>query len=263
MQPDAALEIFEIITVILLGLAFGSFATVLAHRGQIFSHGEEREELRSSCPNCKTTLKIMDLVPLFSWLLQKGKCRYCAKEISPVYPVIELTVVLMGMGYFYTHGFDPVSKMLLIYATISILVGLAVFDLRHKILPNNLIAMLGVLGIVYRFLPAYSGGDYTAQILEFGGGMVIYAVVIFLIGLFMHKILGKQALGMGDVKFFAVAGLWLGVSSFSTFCILSGVFGVFLGLLWRKIKGEAAFPFGPALIASFFMLLLLDGSHLL
>ena len=267
MSPTEIVGILEIIYVILLGLVFGSFATMLAHRGHIFTRNADKEQngegMRSCCPHCKTKMKVIDLVPVFSWLLQRGKCRYCAKSISRTYPAIELSVLLMGLMYFYMHGFTPVSQTMAAYAAFSILIALAVFDFRHKILPNNLVATLGVVGLFYRFWPSHFDVVFSAQIFEYGGGALVYALVVFLIGLFMHKILGRQALGMGDVKFFAVAGLWLGLSKFALFCIFSGVFGVFLGLFWKKFKKEDRFPFGPALILSFFVLLLLGSSHLL
>ncbi len=258
-------EILEIVIVIILGLTFGSFATMLAHRGSIFTlKADEKEKggLRSCCPHCKTRLKVIDLIPFFSWVFQRGKCRYCAEKISPIYPAIELSVLFLGFSYFYMYGFYPVSQLLAAYAAFAILAALAVFDLRHKILPNNLVLALGVFGIFYRFWPAHITGGYGAQILEYGGGALIYAVSVFLMGVFMKKILGRQALGLGDVKFFAVAGLWLGLSNLALFFIFSGVFGVFIGVLWQKTKGEQQFPFGPALILSFFVLFLLSGSHL-
>jgi leader peptidase (prepilin peptidase)/N-methyltransferase len=172
-----------------------------------------------------------------------------------------MAVLLMALSYFLVYGLLPIPKMLAACAAFAVLTGLFVFDIRSKILPNNLVAALGAIGIFYRFWPAYIPAGYEIQIIEYGGGALVYAAFIWIVGWVMQKFMRKPALGMGDVKFFAAAGLWLGASNFGTFCILSGLFGVVFGLFWRKIRGEDAFPFGPALIVSFFVLLLLDGSH--
>jgi len=67
-------------------------------------------------------------------------------------------------------------------------------------------------------------------------------------------------LGLGDVKFFAVAGLWLGWEALPDFCVVSGLTGLVLGIIWKKITGQPSFPFGPALIFSFYLLFLMGGS---
>lgn len=267
--PSDILFLLEIFFVVLLGLVFGSFSTMLAHRGTILalkpSTDLERKKVkdaRSQCPKCHAKLGIRDLVPVFSWLLQKGRCRHCHAPVSAIYPAIELSVTLMGLAYYFVNGFDPVIQLCCVIAAASILVGLAVFDLRHKLLPNQMIAMLAVLGLVFRFVPLYAGTYLEPKLIEFIGGGILYAVLAFILGWLMRLILKKQALGMGDVKFFGVAGVWLGISQLGVFCLLSGLFGVILGLFWQRIKKEKIFPFGPALIASFYVVLLLNGSHL-
>ena len=255
-----ALETFPILQwlfVILMGLAFGSFTTVLATRGTFLSL-----KARSICPHCKTVLGLWDLFPLFSWLFLKGRCRHCGKPIPLTYPLIELSVLLLGVTYFVLYGFMPIGKLMLFFVATAALVALFVYDLKHKILPNNLIVLLVGAGLFYRFWPGYIE-SYNAQIVEYGAGALIYGVLALVLSVVMEKTLKKKALGMGDVKFFAVAGLWLGLSNLGAFCILGGVLGVILGVLWQKIRKEALFPFGPALITSFLIVFLLGSSHLL
>lgn len=257
-----ALETFPILQwlfVILMGLAFGSFTTVLATRGTFMSL---KDTARSACLHCKNVLGLRDLFPLFSWLFLKGQCRHCGKTIPLTYPLIELAVLLLGLVYFILYGFTPIGKLVLFFIAISALTALFVYDLRHKILPNNLMVLLAGAGVFYRFWPGYTE-SYSAQIVEYGAGALIYGALVLVLSVVMEKILKKKALGMGDVKFFAVAGLWLGLSNLGTFCIIGGVLGVILGVLWQKIRKEALFPFGPALITSFLIVFLLGSSHLL
>lgn len=266
-SPSDILYILELTLVVLLGLAFGSFATMMAHRGYILKfgkggQGDDSKSTRSQCPKCQAKLGIFDLIPLLSWLFQRGKCRHCKVPISPIYPAIEVSVLLMSLSFFFLYGFESFALLFCVIAASSILVGLAVYDLRHKILPNQMVLVLAILGLVYRFWPSSYETGIKLQAIEYLGGAALYAVLAFIMGWVMQFLLKKPALGMGDVKFFGAAGLWLGISQLGAFCILSGVLGVALGIGWQYVMKEKVFPFGPALIASFYVVLLLNGSLL-
>src|SRR5690606_8342699 len=92
------------------------------------------------------------------------------------------------------------------------------------------------------------------------GGALVFAFVIWITGKLMTTILKKEALGFGDVKFFGMAGLWLGLSWLPIFMILSGLSGIIWGTGWRVVTRDPVFPFGPALILSFYSCLLLQGT---
>lgn len=230
---------------------------MIAHRGNL-----SLDKRRSHCPQCQKVLKPLDLVPVLSWCFLKGCCRYCRASIPWLYPLIEIGVLLATLIHVFLWGILPIVQTLSAIAAYSILAGLAVYDIRHKRIPNILILMLFVLGLLYHLWPFVTYAD-TIDIPEYIGGAVVFALVVYGAGWLMHKITGRQALGMGDVKFFAVSGLWLGLSNLAIFCMISGVLGVLFGLLWQKIKKEAVFPFGPALIAAFFIVFCLQSSQIL
>lgn len=258
-----ALQTFPILqwlSVILLGLAFGSFATVLATRDDFLLF---KNKTRSACPQCRKPLGLLDLVPVFSWLLLKGRCRHCSAKIPPAYPLIELSVLLMGLAYFLLRGMFPFGQFMVMFVAIAALVGLCVQDMRKKILPNKLLVLLAAAGVLYRFWPEWAALPYKYLLTEYALAAAVYGLLAFALAFVMEKALKKPAMGMGDVKFFAVAGLWLGLSNLPAFCILGGILGVVFGIFWQKIRKEAHFPFGPALIASFFIVFLLGSSHLL
>jgi leader peptidase (prepilin peptidase)/N-methyltransferase len=249
---------FEILFVTILGLILGSFCTAMAHRESAgeswFSFGSQK---RSACPSCGIKLQIPDLIPVFSWLFLKGKCRHCEKPIPRLYPAIELTVMVLCLAYACLKGLSPLSVSLPTLFAVPFLVALCVVDLRHKILPNTLLLALSLLGF-FRFIAfGFQGTDWGALLTEHGAGALMYGMLSFALGKIMAIVLKKEALGMGDVKFFAVAGLWLGLSHLADFMMLGGVLGVVLGLVWLKVCKEPTFPFGPALIASFYVLLLM------
>lgn len=251
-----ALWVVDVVYVALLGLLFGSFASAIIHR---VPKGVSWVSERSKCGSCKNVLKAYDLIPVFSWLFNGGKCRVCGAQVSAIYPVLELCSALVCVLILLFSSEPILQRYILIFA-FPIILSLAVIDLHHKILPNSLMIILACFALLSVCLAAYQNGDYSILLFNHGLGAVVFGGFSLLLGMGMEKLRGKQALGMGDVKFFAVAGLWLGLPYFGVFCILSGIFGVFLGLVWRVVTKEQYFPFGPALILSFLLILILRGS---
>ncbi|MFN3700341.1 MAG: prepilin peptidase [Alphaproteobacteria bacterium] len=261
--------IFQYFVVIFLGLVFGSFASALVYRiprdmpwfYEVDKSGK-RSPCRSQCTHCSYTLKFADLIPLVSWVLQKGRCRACGVKISPIYPVIELTSLIGFLCVYATFGFALSSIFL--FLAIPVMVSLIYIDLEHFILPDELVLALALIGCSFLLFQAMSELlDWQSVFFLHLGGALLYGLFAYALGLGMEKLLKKEALGFGDVKFFAVAGLWLGTFQFSTFLLLSGVIGIIFALIWRKLMKTEVFPFGPALIASFFVHLLMNGSHFL
>lgn len=257
--------------VLLLGLLFGSFTTAIVYRVPrdipwAFSSkgsdgGKEVGDIgayRSVCPECHTPLKVFDLVPVFSWLFLRGKCRYCGVSIPARYPLIELGVVVTALAAFAVLGVS--MEFLFVLLALPFLWALLVIDLDHLILPNHLVAIVGVLGgLRLLFGYVFEGAD-DVFLYDRLAGFVLFPLFIWSLGWVMTKILKKDALGFGDVKFFAAAGLWIGVSSLAWFCMASGVMGIVFGVLWQRIKKENVFPFGPALIAALYVMILLENS---
>ena len=258
----------EFLIVIILGLVLGSFATAMIYRiprgiPWAFAGNNNSDEMtayRSSCTSCKERLKPIDLIPLFSWLLTKGKCRYCHEPISIKYPLTEIAVVLACLSIYFIFGFS--LKGCLLISLVPFLVALFVVDLEHMILPNELVFVIGFIALINMALEWIRTDDIFI-ILEGISSAAIYGLLIWFLGCFMSRVLKRQALGFGDVKFFIVAGLWLGLENLSFFFLLSGLFGIVFAIVWKWLKEESLFPFGPALIAALYVLLLMDGSLLL
>jgi len=263
LEPLESLSPLILIIFSVGGLVLGSFASAMIHRIPL-GEGVFGSAERSACPQCKTTLGVRDLVPLFSWLFSKGKCNHCRKPIPVFYPLIELSSCVLALVILFMYEAEHLAEQVLVLLSLPFLLALVVIDFRHKILPNRLLLVLFSIGAIRLGLVLWlEQEEAMALLVEFIGGAFIYGLISLSMAFLMEKILKKKALGMGDVKFFAVAGLWLGLSSLGVFCILSGILGVLLGLAWKHIHKEPAFPFGPALILSFFTLLLLNSSHLL
>jgi leader peptidase (prepilin peptidase) / N-methyltransferase len=232
-----------------LGLVLGSFATALSYR---LPRGISMwTKARSACTSCGRDLEIPDLVPLFSWLFLKGQCRRCRAPIGLRYPLIETATLALCLGFYCIYGLS--AQGLALFALAPVLVAIVDIDLHHKIIPDSLNLAVLLLGFSAWFLGAdgIEGAETTF------GGMIVYAAFAFLLRKAFALALKREPMGLGDVKFFGAAGFWLtfDAGTAAQFMMLSGAFGVALALLWRRVTGEDEFPFGPALVLAFTVLL--------
>lgn len=200
----------------------------------------------SRCPDCAHRLHLWDLFPVFSWLSQKGKCRYCQVKISARYPLTEIITGLLFVLVTQQVGISALAVILLLFSTA--LVIMVVADLETCLIPDEIHWMLLPLGIAFHF---QMQNDFV-QVLT-------TALTGLFLGLLLHYgyywLRGKHGLGLGDVKFLAVAGLWLGsLHHLVVFIFYSGLIGIAIGVIWRLVTKEERFPFGPALALSLFML---------
>lgn len=262
-------------TVACYGLVLGSFATALIYRvprniSWIKNHNGENDEgkaARSACTSCGHVLGIIDLFPVFSWLITKGKCRYCGAPISSVYPMAELLCMIGALGVFAIYGLSLHSVIFML--CLPFLVALFFIDIQTFRLPNQLVFIIGVLAVfdisasyieaIWNGLDTESLHSYTISRIV---AAFIYSGLLWLSGFMVSKILKRPSLGLGDVKFYAVAGLWLGVLYLPDFMMLCGLLGLIWGFWYKRTFGGERFPFGPALILAFYGGMLLQGAQL-
>lgn len=244
---------------LIFGLCAGSFATAIISRvpsGHSWIASPSGME-RSACLHCKHRLGVLDLIPLFSWLLLRGRCRYCKMQIGWRYPLTESISAIMFVVTYLVWGFS-VPGVVIMLAT-PFLLSLCVIDLEYMVLPDQLNIVLAVIGMGF---VAVAAPSVTSAIIHIVTGGLLFSGLIFALGRMIGYWKKKDALGLGDVKFMAVAGLWLGPWAIMPFMIMSGVVGLIFGLVWKIITGGDQFPFGPALIATFWALLMVKGAGL-
>lgn len=219
----------------LLGLIMGSFLTMLIPR----LHNDEKGIFmgRSHCSECKTTLKVYELVPFFSFMIQLGKCRHCEAKIKWWYPLIELTTALMFV--WIAVQFNTVSEYIWHVLIFSILLFIFFYDLRYKeihdavMLPGILIALLYSI-----FL-----GDWRSSLIAAGIATVFFGG---------QWLLSRgRWIGIGDLRIGIFMGLFLGWMHL-LFAILSGyIFGSFISIILLasgSANRETALPLGPFLV---------------
>jgi len=220
----------------LFGLLIGSFLNVVAWR---LPRGESLVKPRSKCPGCATQLKAYDNIPVFSWLMLRGRCRGCGEKISARYPVVEaVTAALYVLVVALKWG--DVLQMTLGLVLVTFLVPIAVIDLDLKIIPNKLTGPAAVLALA---LGAVLEPSYLPEQLAAGAG----ALIFFMLPALIHK----KGMGMGDVKLVAVLGLYLG-RAVAPAIFIALILGVVAGAAIIAMKGvsdgrRTQVPFGPFL----------------
>lgn len=254
-MTDIFLE--HLLLTVVLGLCLGSFATALVYRLPRGISMIEKE--RSSCPQCGRTLGVMDLVPVLSYIFLRGKCRSCKKPIGWRYITIELCTLLSCLAAFFHFGFS--LPLIAVYFLLGVCIAIIFIDLEHMIIPDALNLSVAGLFILALILSALSGQidfnqaqDIVTRAL---GGALLYGGLSLALRFGGEKIFKKESLGLGDVKFFAATGLWLGTGMIvlAWFMILAGGAGVILALFMRKWRADVQFPFGPALVLAFLALI--------
>ncbi len=251
--------VIDIIFIIFFGLVLGSFATALSYR--LPREISILKKARSSCVSCEKDLSVPDLVPIFSWVFLKGKCRFCKQDIGIRYPLIELATLLLCMSFYMVYGLNISTLPLFLLA--PVIVSMVDIDINYKILPDSLNLSIFVIGVLYIFLqslifasPLLFLEDNLPNIV---GGFLMYGLGSLTLRYVAGLILKREAMGLGDIKFFAAIGVWLGCSleTLSLFLFVSGILGVIFSIVWKKIKNEEEFPFGPALLFTFILILCL------
>ncbi len=235
MTPAALPLAAEVIAVVFIGLALGSLASLLVHR---LPRGLPVGRTRSRCPRCGARLGARDLVPLVSWLAARGRCRHCGGAIGWRYPAIEASTALAVLAGWAVTGVGAQAACLAVLATA--LIAAAAVDLEWRILPDSALLAAGAAGLGWR---ALAGGTWAGTVL---GAALLAALALGLRAWFTRR-RGVEALGLGDVKLMAVAGLWLPPAALPAFLVLAGTAGTLLGLAWQRHHGAHQFPFGPAL----------------
>jgi len=235
------------------GLIVGSFLNALIYRTHqkksIFSG-------RSICPNCRKQLKAKDLVPIFSFLMLKGKCRYCQKPISAGYPLVELITGLtfaILYRYFLPQNLVGWLTFTLWIFTSSLLIAAFVYDLKWQILPDKLLIPAIVAGLIYILLMAtiFTQPNILYNLL----GASIVALFFFALW-FVSK---GRWIGDGDIRLVFLMGLLIEPSKLIVALLvgfnLAAVISLIL-LFTGKKKRTDRIPLGPFLIIGTFVGLL-------
>ena len=256
----------EAIFALLFGLIIGSFLNVCIYR---WPRDLSVVKPRSHCTSCEKTIAWYDNVPVVSYVVLGGRCRYCQARISWRYPVVELGTGLLWFYWVYAYHLTPLAAKMCVFS--ALLVGLIFSDLEERILPDEMTLGGTLMGLVFAiFVPV---PDVTTDLLSFLGlserlrsvgssvlGAGLPAFFLWGGGWLYQKVRHREGLGLGDVKLIAMVGAFLGLQNALFTLILGSIAGSIVGYTYIKATGKDAstyeLPFGTflglaALVAAF------------
>lgn len=238
---DIAMRLYFGVLIFALGAVFGSFCNAWAWR--IVNH-ENIAKGRSHCATCGHTLAAKDLVPIFSYLFLRGRCRYCGERIAPRYVIAEIISASYFLSVLIVKGLSLTALRLFVLGFLLLLGSLVDLDIME--LPDG-IMIAGAAISLLRFLEGVSWQSYLL-------GLVPGAALLLVV-LIMDKLMGKETMGGGDIKLVLVLGLNFGVLGAVFIIMAACIIGLIAAAINKTGKGKA-FPFGPMLALATWVMIL-------
>lgn len=238
------------ILLFLLGICVGSFLNVVIDR---LPRNEDIFRGRSYCETCKKPLLWFNLIPLVSYVILRGRCRFCAASISIRNPAVELiTGVLFVLTFLVIspQQFSQVLNLVFYLFVESILVAIFFIDLSKGIIPDKLILPLYIISFLYLFLNLFLNNQIFTNHLLSGLGAFTFFFLLSQV---------TSGMGFGDVKLAGALGLILGFPNVILgiyLAFLTGAVASIILILWRKKILKDTIPFGPFLTAGAILSLL-------
>lgn len=240
------MNILYLIIFFLLGLFMGSFYTVVGLR---CPKHENFISNRSYCDSCKHTLSFLDMIPIFSFLFLKGKCRYCGEKINPLSTYMELfTGILFALCYFL---FGISYELFIGLGIVTLLIIISVSDISYYIIPDEILIFFTGYFLILFVLK----NGAMATFVNILSGLVMFLIMytIMLIGNFLFK---KESLGGGDIKLMFVIGLVLSPLPSLLVIFIGSFVALPISLLMLTKKNQKLIPFGPFLMIAFLFIYL-------
>jgi len=231
------------IYVFIFGLVMGSFYYVVGTR---LVEGKSLIKPGSHCEYCKHPLKVLDLVPVLSYIFLRGKCRYCHKKISVKYPLYELLTAILFTISYLKYDFTYSFYVSLILSSLTVLIFIT--DFKEMIILDSPLVISSILFIALELIYF----DINAVIHSLISGILSF-IAMYLIGKLGYFLFKKESLGGGDIKFSFVMGLILGFKYACIALILSTFLALPYALSSVLLDKEHEVPFGPFLVASTFI----------
>ena len=223
---------------LLLGACMGSFLNCMAWR---IVHNESVSKGRSHCDICGHVLGIGDLIPVVSYLMHRGRCRYCGAKLSPVHVIAEIISAVLFAAVLLK--FDISLQALEYVLFVCLLMACSFADLEGRIIPDRFI----IAGLFVRIGFFVILNDPVRVALDDLIGGVGIAGLLLLVVLVFEKIKGVEAMGGGDIKLIFMTGIFLGWKVNLLCLLIACIIGIVFGLVFRYDNKDRAFPWGPSI----------------
>lgn len=248
----------------LLGTIIGSFLNVVVYR---FNTGRTPMDGRSICMSCSHNLSWYELIPILSFLVQKGHCRKCNSSISSQYPIVEFITgfIFMILAWRFMPLFSVSFKMYQIVLTyfmviFATMIVISVYDIRHKIIPDKLIIFLSIIILASLFINISGNGN----LIVIPSWDKLYAGPLLALPFALVWLFSKgRLMGLGDAKLILVIGWMLGLSAGIASLVISfwigAVFGIVMMIFSKmNIKLKTEIPFAPFLVLGAFIVVMFN-----
>lgn len=237
-------QLLLIFLIWMIGACFGSFFMVIGLRVPV---GQSIIHPRSTCSTCSHNLGPIELIPLFSYMIQNGRCRHCYTRISFLYPCIESFTGLLFVLVFFRFMYQP-KEILLLFLLIAFGIIFIISDLHYFLLPDSLMFLFFSLTLINRlwFHPLPLSYYVTSSIAFF---LFFYAFYSFT----------NQGIGGGDVKLFGVLGLFFGFELTLLLLFIACLTSLLIGfslVYFNKLSRQTPFPFAPFIFLGSFIVAL-------
>lgn len=249
-------EAVQLVGAAILGAIVGSFLGAALER---MPQGRSIVTGRSACDGCGKALTVAELVPVLSWLMQRGKCRACGANIGAWQLGCELGGAVVGIGaVLLAREGLALAAMLMGWQ----LLLLALLDMRHLWLPRLLTGWLGATGAVVVLARAWAAQDIAPVLIGAGGAALGY-LSLWLIARFYLKARGREGMGGGDPPLLGAIGLWIGPLGVIETMLGASILGILVALAMivgkRKVAADTALPLGTCLAATAWPIFLVQG----
>ncbi|WP_027339316.1 prepilin peptidase [Halonatronum saccharophilum] len=237
------------LVIFIFGSIVGSFLNVVIYR---LPAGKSIVFPPSECGNCGHRLGFLDLIPIISYLLQKGRCRHCGTKFSIQYPLVEFLTGLLFLALYWKFNLGIEFYLYLVLA--SLLISATFIDFKHQIIPNKLTYSGIIFGISSSLYFDHIGFRWALLGFLIGGGFLLLVAIA-----------SRGGMGVGDVKFAALIGTFIGPTQTFVGIILGALIGSVVGIaliVTKQIGGKDRIPFGP-LIALGTLLMIFFGDSII
>lgn len=240
--------------VAMLGGAIGSFLNVVIYRMPV---GRSIVKPRSSCPSCSTAIHPLHNIPVFGWLIVRGKCAACGVKLSLRYPLVEAALVLLALALFHDFAggpltvdtaasenflLDVVAPFSLYFLFVAALIAVTFIDLDWFIIPDS-ITLPGIpLGVLAAFGAGHAIGVTWQDALI---GAVAGAGVLIVVILAYSALTGREGMGGGDWKLLGFIGAWLGWEALPVVLLLGSLQGIVAAVALRRAFAVEELPPDP------------------
>ncbi len=241
MYESGLMHVFAFV----FGAVVGSFLNVVIHRWPL---GLSIVKPASHCPSCERPIPWYWNIPVLSFILLRGECRFCGARISPRYLIVELVTGLWAVAMLIQFG--PTVSALAYFAFGASLLAASLIDLEHMLLPDAVTLGLIPIGLGVSFLPRHMAGPWPISGYESVAGALVGAGAFAFVLVVFKLMTGREGMGLGDVKLMGAIGSFIGYQGIPAQVLVAGMAGI-AGWLVSMYAGrggrDAPVPFGPAL----------------